>query len=67
MCQAGDGGWAVGCLWQGSLRLMGFRSITRSKSGHGRESEWRQGDSGVQGLDRAEMERQEWRHRREGD
>ena len=35
VCQAGDGGWAVGCLWQGSSRLMGFGSITWSKSGCG--------------------------------
>lgn len=34
-CQAGDGGWAVGCLWRGGSRLMGFGSITWSKSGHG--------------------------------
>lgn len=35
--QAGDGGWAVGCLWPGGSRLMGFGSITWSKSGRGRE------------------------------
>lgn len=33
----GDGGWAVGCLWPGGSRLMGFGSITWSKSGRGRE------------------------------
>ena len=35
VCQAGDGGWAVGCLWPGGSRLMGFGSITWSKSGRG--------------------------------